>query len=330
MYTLWNPEPDAQDLLVTLRYGTSGQSYKLPVTLEGHASTMIDIGELIRTRQLDQDGNTLPFDVGQGSLAVGSPSGELEDAVNVVIGMGIYNPTKATCGSGTEYCNGLVNSGEVDSLFSLAVGGQKQQSLKYNDNLGYQYDVSLGSLWSSSNSGVLSVDNEGLVTGAYEGSAQIAAFYLGTVPVYAQIPWYGQEPPCPTSNFGGESTGTTVPEIDSVTPSTVGVGRSSVTMTLGGSGFGASPQVYIEQICNPCTGSGSGTSTSVTFSTAGAGAFLGDHDVYVIVNQQQSNTEEMTVACAVPTNYQISPAHREPCGLTGLHCGRDRVLPGFG
>ena len=91
MYTLWNPEADAQELLVTLRYGASGQSYKLPVTLEGHASTMIDIGELIRTRQLDQDGNTLPSEAGQGSLMVGSPTGELEDAINVVMGMGIYH-----------------------------------------------------------------------------------------------------------------------------------------------------------------------------------------------------------------------------------------------
>ncbi len=109
MYSLWNPEPDAQELLVTLKYGANGDSYKLPLTLEAHASTMIDIGELIRTRQLDQQGKLLPPDVKQGSFVVSSPTERLEDAVNVVVGMGIYSPTKATCGSGWLTCSGMVN-----------------------------------------------------------------------------------------------------------------------------------------------------------------------------------------------------------------------------
>lgn len=81
-------------------------------------------------------------------------------------------------------------------------------------------------------------------------------------------------------------------------------------ITLTGSGLSPSPQVYIEQICvapSDCqvTASGDGTSATVTFPTNGSGAFPGYHDVYVIVNNQQSNTEELTVT---PVVSAVSPA----------------------
>jgi hypothetical protein len=109
MYTIWNPQPDAQDVLVTLKYGTKGETYKLPLTLEPYASKMIDIGEMIRTRQLDQGGRILPADVTQGSVLVSSPANDLADAIAVVLSGGIYNPTKATCSPPCQVCQGFTN-----------------------------------------------------------------------------------------------------------------------------------------------------------------------------------------------------------------------------
>ncbi len=212
MYTLWNPEPDAQELLVTLKYGKNGESYKLPVTLESRASAMIDIGELIRTRQLDQDGKLLPADVKQGSLVVSGAASEPEDAIDVVVGMGIYNPTKATCGSGWLYCDGFVSPFMNPANFVLAINNTKQLELGYNDNSGWQYDVSSWSQWSSNNSQVISVDSGGLATGVGSGSTAINAFDPYYVPVAADIYWQGQQPQCPITTFGGVAYGT-VPSV---------------------------------------------------------------------------------------------------------------------
>ncbi len=333
MYTLWNPEADAQELLVTLKYGASGQSYKLPVTLEGHASTMIDIGELIRTRQLDQDGNTLPSEAGQGSLMVGGPTGELEDAINVVMGMGIYNPTKATCGSGNEYCAGMVSSAEVDLLFGVIYLGSKQQHLVYNDNLGYQNDVSMASQWTSDNGAVLTVGSAGLVTAHAGGSAHIQAHDANRIPVYAFINWQGFEPPCPTTDFGGQSTGTVTPELDSISPTQVQAGNE-VTVFLYGSGFGGSQQVYIEGICetsSPCTATGTDTAISVNISTGGA--FSGNHDVDIVLGDGQllGDAQELSVlSCPTGVSVDAFRTVSVPLTASNMNSNTPAFRTGFG
>ena len=309
MYTLWNPEPDAQELLVTLKYGANGATYKLPLTLESHASAMIDIGELIWTRQLDQNGNILPADVAQGSLVVSSPANVPEDAIDVVVGMGIYNPTKATCGGGCTCCGGMVSL-YVDPFSDVLWYGDTQQYIfGYTDNSGWQYDVSNRSTWTSNASQVIGVQtagqgSPGLANAVGVGPAEISAYDPIAVPI--NVGWVcmnGMAPFCPMTQISSSAPVTVAPEIDSISPSTVGVGNPSVTIVLAGSGFGTSPQVNIEQI-GTYTGSGNDTSTSVTFSTSGAGAFLGDHDVTVTVNGQTSDAVELTIVCAIPTNFQ--------------------------
>jgi len=109
MYTVWNPTSEAQDLLATLHFGSVGEVYKLPLHLEPYASEMIDIGELIRTEQLDPDGKTIPLDAGHGSVVLSSAAGTPEDVINVAFTGGIYNPQKATCGSTCEVCSGMTN-----------------------------------------------------------------------------------------------------------------------------------------------------------------------------------------------------------------------------
>ncbi len=297
MYTVWNPEPEAQELLVTLKYGTNGESYKLPVTLEAHASTMIDIGELIRTRQLDQDGKVLPQDVKQGSLLVGSPTDELEDAVNVVVGMGIYNPTKATCGSGWLYCDGFVSPHMDPSTFSLTVGDTQQLQLGYWDNHGWEYDVS-GSQWTSTNTAVITVNSSGLATGAGSGGAGVSAYDASAVPVYAQIWWQGCQPPCPTTNFGDSASGTVKPKISG--PSTVwwfgGASQSGyateITLTSSaGSGTTWSVTAGDNKVNLSTT---SGAETRVTSSGSHFSSSVGDVTVVATANDVPSDPFSIT------------------------------------
>jgi hypothetical protein len=161
LYTLWNPASEAEDLLATLHYGTAGAAYKMPLHLEPYASQMIDIGELIRTRALDQDGNTLPLDAGQGSVVLSSPAAAPEDLINVVFAGGIYNPRKATCGQTCEVCNGFTGLNLDPANASLAVGGQRQYRFSYTWFDGSQHDVTNSSNWSSSQPSIASVQTTG-------------------------------------------------------------------------------------------------------------------------------------------------------------------------
>lgn len=209
MYSLWNPEPDAHDFLVTLKYGANGELYRLPVTLEGHASTMIDIGELIRTQQLDQDGKLLPPDVKQGSLVVSGPADDLEDAIDVVLTGGIYNPTKATCGSQCTFCAGWTTITFGPTTFSLQVGAQQSLTLGYVDNYGSHYDMTPWADWETSNSSIIGLNSgPGWAQGMGGGTATVTAGYQ-PVPIYhGYCCGYPGPPQCPVTPIGGTATGT--------------------------------------------------------------------------------------------------------------------------
>ena len=338
MYTLWNPEPDAQELLVTLKYG-DGLSYKLPVTLESHASAMVDIGELIRTQQLDQDGNILPPDVKHGSLVVSSPANEPEDAIDVAVGMGIYNPTKATCGGGCITCNGMVSPFFSQTPACIPVGDETQLIFGYNDNLGHRYNVSGWSNWSSTASTVMSVQTAGqptpgLASGHSVGSASINVFDPTPVAVDdGQVCMYGIQPFCPTSTFQDGGNGCVTPDLESVYPPDVPAGQSSVSITLYGSGFSSgTPVVDIEQI-GTYVGVGDDSSIYVSFPTTGT--FLGDHDVTVSVNGQTSDVQELTVFGITYQGNLISGSSTatnavvgQPIVLTGSPAGGTWQIPG--
>jgi hypothetical protein len=148
--------------LVTLHYGANGDTYRLPIHLEPHASSMFDIGELIRTQQLDQDGKTIPFDASQGSVIVGSAAGAPEDLINIAFAGGIYNPTKATCGGTCQMCQvGLISQSITPGIFTVTVGGQQPSWLQYVWSDGTHYDVTNSSNWSSTQPAVATVVSAG-------------------------------------------------------------------------------------------------------------------------------------------------------------------------
>ncbi len=209
MYTLWNPEQDAQDFLLTLKYGANGETYRLPVTLEGHASAMIDIGELIRTRQLDQDGKVLPPDVKQGSLALSGPANDLEDAIDVVLTGGIYNPTKATCGWTCQFCAGWTATTFSPTTFSLPVGAQQSFTLGWVDNYNSTSDDTPWADWTSSDSSIVAMNSgPGWAQGMAAGTATVTGSYH-------PVPYYhgwccssGGYITCPTMGIFGNAAGT--------------------------------------------------------------------------------------------------------------------------
>ncbi len=312
MYTVWNPEPDAQELVVTLQYGANGESYKLPLTLEPHASAMIDIGELIRTRQLDQDGKILPLDVRHGSLVVSTPADEPEDAIDVVVGMGIYNPTKATCGTVCLNCAGETDA-EVDPFsVLLGVGDAQQLAFRYHISSGYQYDITRTSDWASNASQVLAVQtagqgSPGLSSAVRPGAAVVSATDQVEVRQYF-VGCGAFEPVCQMMAPSAEAPAKVTPEIDSITPSQVQAGLTGVTLALTGTGFGTSPIVNIEQLGSfPGTG-GDDRSATIMINTTNP-PFLGDYDVTVTANGQTTpiaDAAELTIYYGCPSSISIS------------------------
>ncbi|MGD0097886.1 MAG: hypothetical protein ABSB60_15460 [Terracidiphilus sp.] len=92
MYTIWNPTDSPEDVIALVRYG-KGAKYTLPIHLQVYASAIVDIGELIRTQQPDQDGNIIPQDAHEGSLLVSPAAREPDDLIKAVISSGIAAST---------------------------------------------------------------------------------------------------------------------------------------------------------------------------------------------------------------------------------------------
>jgi hypothetical protein len=204
MYTVWNPGNVAEDLLVTLHYGANGDTYRLPLHLEPYASEMFDIGELIRTQQLDEDGKTMPFDAAQGSVIVGSAAGAPEDLINIAFAGGIYNPTKATCGGTCQMCQvGLTDEGMNPGGFYVTVGGQRQSSFFYMWSDGTRHDVTNSSTWYTGSYSIATVQSmgqsyPGLTTGVGGGTTPLYANYGYQVPIDTGGQVCGNPPVCPT------------------------------------------------------------------------------------------------------------------------------------
>lgn len=279
MYSLWNPETQAQDVLVTLRY--AGGSYELPVHLEAHASTMLDVGELVQLKTADRNGNVLPTAAIEGSLLLSSLANQPEDRIDVVLGGGIYNPSKATCGQSCETCLGYTIPFMSPGPFSVLVRGQQQVAFGYVWYTGYKYDVTSSSSWSSNATNVVTVQtqgnaNPGLSQGVSAGSTSIAANYYVDVPVnVGQICTEGSLPQCPSNGVGENTPVTVTPPvaaISSIQPplGVVGYGQA---VAIGGTNFGtAAPTITVtggitvSSIGTPTGGANNGTGVTATFN----------------------------------------------------------------
>ncbi|MGC2660689.1 MAG: hypothetical protein WA324_22260 [Bryobacteraceae bacterium] len=117
--------------------------------LPASGMAMIDVKEIAQMGTPDANGNTLPVSVTQGRLSISAASGKPVDPINVVIGGGIYNPTKATCGMTCETCDGCASFNINPAPFGATVSVLNQLYAQCGWTTGTLYDYTNSSGWSS-------------------------------------------------------------------------------------------------------------------------------------------------------------------------------------
>ncbi len=105
MINLWNPEVKAQDFTVTFYYADGSGQYVLPVHLEGEASSMIDMMQLISAQQPDPQRNLIPPMMQFGSAVLSSAQGVTE-RMTLAVSAATFNVATATCCTNKVYCYG--------------------------------------------------------------------------------------------------------------------------------------------------------------------------------------------------------------------------------
>jgi hypothetical protein len=209
MVNLWNPADEPQDFVFRLSF--SGGHYGYPIHLEPRASRMFNISEIIQNQVPDAEGNIVPASVHDGGAAIEGSGGENEHIL-VAMDAGTYNVRKATCGLYCQTCNGATLYSIVDNPFSVAVGGQKQQTFHVQYNTGQQYTS--GAHWSSNNTSLATVGaGTGLVLGVSPGGPMITGVDGYTDPNYVYYWCEGSWWSCPlTSGGSANSPGTVTPD----------------------------------------------------------------------------------------------------------------------
>lgn len=208
MYSFWNPKEEAQDLTLTFHYGEA-QSYVFPVHLDGNASAMIDVRQLMEMRTRDARGNVLPPSATEGSLSVSASSGKT-DPINIVMNTGIYNPATATCGTISETCDGCTSFNVSPNPYNTYSGRANQQmtfGCTWTDgsSVGGFSNVT----WSSANTSIVTVNStSGVATPGSAGSTTISAS-APNLPVSLGTFQTSQWIPCPTQT-GSASSNVTV------------------------------------------------------------------------------------------------------------------------
>jgi hypothetical protein len=203
MYTIWNPDTKAEDLLVTLYFGKGANEYKVPLHLAAGVSKMVDIAALVMANVPDTDGHSLPMGPLEGHLVISGPKGDTADFINVVVSGGIYNPTLATCGYTCETCGGCNgNSGSFQVLpdpSSGTIGTQifVTSSCSYS-NGSTQYFTSTSS-WSSSSTSVANFASPGTANALSAGSSTFTSDFPVLPINVGQICTQGTLPGCPSN-----------------------------------------------------------------------------------------------------------------------------------
>jgi hypothetical protein len=201
MITVWNPADEPQDFLLTFDF-ESGH-YRLPVHLGPRATQTLNISDLIKSNLPDDEGNTIPASVTEGSATLsGSQAGNQE--ILAALDAGTYNVNKAICRYYCISCDGTIHVYVAANPFAVAQGGQNQLTLMAQQHSGGTY--SIGASWSSNHTNIATVSSSsGLVTGVSVGAVTMTANATHT-------PWYNSyycayDPFCPYYGSGGGSSG---------------------------------------------------------------------------------------------------------------------------
>ena len=239
MISLWNPADQAQNLSATLYYADGSGRYTLPVHLDPGASTMIDVKRLIEAHQPDAEGKFFSTTEQQGGVVIANAKG-VNQPMTVSVSGGTLNVQTATCVTIVyKNCLGYVLVDMSPPTFVTAVNGSKQLAVMGTYHDGTIYNLSSGTAWSSTNTGVATVQtmgaaSPGMVAGVAPGSVTIQ----GSIRLSAdgKLP-YPSNQPAPSCFFQAMPTGSgNVFSISSVMPNPLVIGTSGL-MTITGSGF---------------------------------------------------------------------------------------------
>jgi hypothetical protein len=208
MYTIWNPDTKAADLLATIYFGNGSQQYKLPIHLEAGASKMVDIGELAMANLLDVEGHPMPLLPLEGHLVVSGPQGDVPGLINVVVSGGIYNPTLATCGAVCITCGGCNTIGfqVLPNPSTVPTGNVTQVTCACSYSNGSTQTFTSVSSWNSNNTVVANFTSPGTVKGNQVGTATFTANFPNLAINAGQV-CSGFSPQCPTANPVATGTG---------------------------------------------------------------------------------------------------------------------------
>jgi hypothetical protein len=277
MFSLWNPSPQAEDLVATVYFEPEESTYTVPITLAANASTILDIMELMEAGKPDVNGNTIPAGAHIGSLVVTGTSPDLRDTVTFVAAGGVYNPLSGTCAIICTDCTGAV-SGEL-SPASPSVAADHTQAFTFyvNNSSGTQTNYTTTATWSSSDTSVATVQS-GQASAVSSGSTEISATSPSIPAGTGQSCIDGDE--VISSCYNAQYSGATTLTVYDDTPSNISVSPSSYTVgtatsfTITGQNLGTNcPQLTWPFSASYSLSSCGNTSVSgtVTASAAGSG-----------------------------------------------------------
>jgi hypothetical protein len=261
MYTVWNPLSIGQQMQLMLIGDNGVLMYTIPIRLAPGASQTIDLHELVMSATPDSAARVMPRGSMQGSALLTGPKNDTTERLTVVMTGGIYNSKTATCGNTCETCNGFTALSASPDPASLAVYGTTQMTDEYTWYTGYQYNWTSNTQWSSSATGIATIQttgqsSPGMASGVGAGSVVFDASF-GLLSVNAgQICTQGTLPPCPTAYPVAQAPATVTPQV-SVT--------SGPTTILAFASGASSPQSYFVSIT--ASGTPSGGSFSWTTSS---------------------------------------------------------------
>jgi hypothetical protein len=179
MISFWNTGAAAEDDAFELDYGSG--TYLIPIHLAANASTSLDLGELLNKGIPDPNGVIIPRNLTQGQARL-RPTGGLRGKMETRMHLSVFNSQTATCRVPCSICDGVIYVLEVPTAGTTRTGGTVQYTNYAQYHNGTYGNVTVGSAWSSANTGLATVSGSpaGLVSGMAIGQTTIKASYDDT------------------------------------------------------------------------------------------------------------------------------------------------------
>jgi hypothetical protein len=278
---------------VTLYYGGGKKRYDIEQSLKPHEQMWVDVGKLIREGVPDKNGVVLPADLTMGSY-------ELQDLSdkgigNLFEGKITLDKTYGHVAYGCATCCGYLDSAWMYyDPFGVGVGLQGDQDVWDRDNC-TQVDVSIleyidVSSWNTGNHSIATA-NRNAITGVSIGSTTNSAqgnLTIGNI----------ESKHCPDEDVYPEGTLNVPP---SISPAQGLIG-TTITVTITGSGFGATPTVNAGTGITVTYNSRGDTSITASFAIA-SNAPAGNNSV-VVTTTSGTALPAVNFYVQIPTHFQ--------------------------